>query len=103
MWVEGCSLHWLDGSYEYYFDCPTETNVVDSSSPGPQGATWIEGNTIHWIDENGNERSYSQVQDSGNNPSAPNGAAWIESDGYLHFIDTDGDEMHTDELPGSDQ
>lgn len=102
MWIEGCSLHWADGSYEYYFDCPTETTVVDSNSPGPNGAVWIEGNTIHWIDQNGDERRYSQYQDTGANPSgASPGAVWV--DGYLHFIDTDGDEISTNELPGSDQ
>ena len=98
MWVEGHSIHWADGTYEYYFDDAAETTVVTTSPSQSIGSVWIEGDTIHWVDGDGDERRYTQPQNLGSS-SAPSGAVWEE--GYLHFVNNYGDEMSTNEQAGS--
>lgn len=87
LWIEGQSIHWTDGSTEYWFD---SVDLVDSGSPGDPGALWIESSFLHWIDENDDERR-RQGNLVNSNPEGPKGSLWIEN-GYIHYIDGNGEE-----------
>lgn len=104
LWVEGTSIHWADGSTEYYFGSGSAPELVESNSPGPLGALWIEGSYFHWIDQNGDEQRYQGV-DTDNNPSgASPGNVWLENS-MIHYIDASGNERKTgggDSQPVSD-
>jgi hypothetical protein len=94
MWVEGNSIRWADGSTEYYIHSDN-LDVVDGSSPGPQGAAWIEGAYIHWIDEDGDENRYAG-SDTGSNVGNP-GNIWLQ-DNTLHYVDANGNERALDTI-----
>lgn len=97
LWVEGDSVHWATGSMEYYFS-PNDRSLVDGSSSGPSGAAWIEGSDFHFIDAQDDEFSVTGW-DTGNDPSAPNGALWLEPNGSeetMHYIDANGNERYVD-------
>lgn len=87
LWIEGPSIHWADGSKEYWVD---NIELVNSNSPGDAGSLWIEGSYLHWIDQEGDERRY-QGNLVTSNPSASSGFVWVENGG-LHYIDGNGEE-----------
>jgi hypothetical protein len=91
LWVQDNTLHWADGSDEYFLDFQGEA-ACDVN--GDNGGFWVQGSTLRWIDQDGDERIYegSKVQDS---VSGPQGATWFQN-GFIHYIDGNGDERRTD-------
>lgn len=94
MWVEDDSIHWADGSTEYYIHSDN-MYTVDTSSPGALGSVWVEGAYIHWVDQNGYEQRYAG-SDTGNNVGNP-GDVWLENN-VIHYVDENGNERAMDTI-----
>lgn len=92
MWVEGESIHWADGEYEYYFS-ENEMDLVETDVAGDTGSVWVDGTDLYWVDAYGDKRRFTG--DNRGGVSGSIGSAWMENSG-LTYIDESQEKRKID-------